>query len=479
MPSFYNGNWLYLDLTYDEFTSLKNHFNVKSIPYLDSLESMFISNASTRPMKGYYPVGLLSNDVISHIEIQTGPLHHRMFPIVNPITDTIVMTDLQCDVIQKVLDHTNKCLQNYRPVSCCINTPCASGKTVISVKLISIQKLRTFILVPTKIMIGQWLRELRQNNVNSVGSYDGSKSLVDTLDVIPDVLVIVSKHLCNPDLVNILRDNYTVGIFDEIHLFNLQNSSAISMFLLKASPLYSYFLTATHKVNNEVFTGRLITSDHRTQFVTKNILIYNKTSPELHIEQGETILQDGLRNNSIITCLVEHFLTNSIIVLTTSRDHMVFLYNTFVDRLVMSHERVKVVDNDNLNGFQINGLDYYVFLADAKSKNIHTNSDIIRDKERIVMFSTYKLCSTGLNIPNLNMLVTASNNIDSISFMQAVGRIMRPSRYDTKSVVFCKEIEINSYSKELSTNFLSDINSQILTLKRLDWNIVKHDSVHC
>lgn len=474
MSSYYSGSWIFLDLTLEDLQVLKSSFGLQSIPYLDALESRFIAFVTNKPAKGYYPIGLLSNQLLPNLNIATANLNAKMFHITNNIIDNIIMTELQHNVIQKVLDHTNTCLMNYRPVACCINTPCASGKTVIAVKLISILKMRTYVVVPTRVMINQWLRELRINNINSVGSYDGSKTLMESISQPPDVLVIVSRHLSNPELVKYLTDNYSVGIFDEIHMFNLQNSTSVSTFLISSSPLYSYFLTATPKSNNEVFTGKLITSDFQIINTIQTLHVYSKTTENIQIEDGDSINEDKMRNNSIITSLLEYFLDNSILVLTTSRNHMNFLYRIFVNILISKYAIVPYEnDNKELYKFNINNVEYYVMLADAKSKSIHSNTELVHNKDNLVIFSTYKLCSTGLNIPNLNMLVMGLNNIDNITLMQSVGRIMRPSKYNNKYVVMFKGIEINRYSKEQVTNFLSDINNQIITLKRLNWNIVK------
>jgi superfamily II DNA or RNA helicase len=200
----------------------------------------------------------------------------------------------------------------------------------------------------------------------------------------------------------------------------------------------------------------------------KGIIVYKNVHENISVDFSaeKNVLADLRRNKTIVSSLKDYYEDNSIIVLTTLRDHMKALYDSFVNLLSVHHKRREI--NENLYVFG----DYHVMMADAKNKNIYENCNYVQDKKNLVLFSTYKLCATGFNMPNLNMIVFASSSINDITFMQSVGRIMRSSRNPSKYAVFFKEIEINNFSKEVVLNFTSDINNQILTLKREGWSLL-------
>jgi len=124
--------------------------------------------------------------------------------------------------------------------------------------------------------------------------------------------------------------------------------------------------------------------------------------------------------------------------------------------ILMQHiEQVKNVEQyliDNLDD------DYKVFIiyGEIKTEQREAIRKLVETEENLIIVSTYKTMSTGLNMKKLHNVIFASSYKSKITILQSIGRGLRKSK-DKQKMVLWDVIDDLSYSSSrgnLITNYL-------------------------
>ncbi len=333
------------------------------------------------------------------------------------------LRDKQKEIINNVLPHINKIGGG---VLC---LPCAAGKTVLSLYLISQFKVKTLVMVHKTFLLNQWKERAEQFTNAKIGILQRDKIDVEGKDIVIGMLQSIAKDKYDE---NIFKE-FGMVIFDEAHHAPSEYFSRALPIIaskitigLSATPkrtdglekiLYWYFGDIMYKMENT-----------KNDNVLVNIIKYNlehEKFKEYYLKSGDVnrpktinkITTIGRRNKFIIDYLQE--------VLEDEPGRKVLILS---DRI----EHLKLLKN-RLDGRELTTSDFYI--GGMKQE--------LLDKATLaqVIFASYGMAAEALDIPDLNTLfmVTSRKEVE-----QAVGRIIRkvdpnirPTIYDFTDQLPC------------------------------------------
>jgi len=314
------------------------------------------------------------------------------------------LRDKQTEIINNVLPHIN----NIGGGVLCL--PCAAGKTVLSLYLISQFKVKTLVMVHKTFLLNQWKERAEQFTNAKIGILQRDKIDVEGKDIVIGMLQSIAKDKYDE---NIFKD-FGMVIFDEAHHAPSEYFSRALPIIaskitigLSATPkrtdglekiLYWYFGDIMYKMENTKNNNVLV-----------NIIKYNlehEKFKEYYLKSGDVnrpktinkITTIGRRNKFIIDYVqevLEDELGRKILVLSDRIEHLKLL-------------------KTRLDGRELTTSDFYIG---------GMKQSLLDEAEKAqVIFASYGMAAEALDIPDLNTLfmVTSRKEVE-----QAVGRIVR------------------------------------------------------
>lgn len=321
-----------------------------------------------------------------------------------------------------------------------------SGKTVFGIKTLKLLKQRTLIVVPTIVLLKQWVDELIKNGIpeNKIGTYYGENK------EIKEITVSVINSACTRNDWNMYK---SFLIVDEVHRLN-NNTTEFQKLLLNNSFNYTLGLTATIDLKDGIYG-----------IVEQKIgpVIYNytyKDAQKADTISDLTIINKGINlptfdykkleqyNNRIAAGIKEYKTFENLIDSSKKRDYKA----TAVLRLMAT--RKKIYNNNPLKMEAV--IDDLVFhkndksivfneyktMADKlymelKKKNIpvwlYHSGTLKKDYDPIGEFTrspngvlvTVKALDEGLNVKDASRAFLIGYNTTDRQAIQRVGRIIR------------------------------------------------------
>ena len=289
---------------------------------------------------------------------------------------------------------------------------CGKGKTYMSIKLASMLKQKTLVIVHTGVLMDQWIENILAFIPEAkVGTIKGK--VFDIED--KDFVVAMLQTVCNP------RRNYTwktfkdfgTTIIDENHHIS---APSFSKCLPIISSKYKIGLSATPERNDKLekifywYLGPSMWYDRSSnkslipliKIVNFNDSTYEdkvnwRGSPDLH-KMTEQILENEKRNAFIVHQTMNLVsMGRQLLVLSSRRGHLKNLKELFDIHC----------EGKFTTGFYVGGM---------KKKELEVSSLCN------VLFGTYQLVSEGFDLPTLNTLIMCSPKKE---VEQIVGRILR------------------------------------------------------
>jgi superfamily II DNA or RNA helicase len=329
-----------------------------------------------------------------------------------------LLRDNQKEIINQIIPYITS---NDGGVLC---LPCAAGKTVLSLYLISYFKVKTLIIVHKTFLLEQWKDRAKEFTNAKIGILQQKKIDIKDKDIVIGMLQSISKNKYDKQIFK----EFGMVIFDEAHHAPSQYfSKALPIIACKltiglsATPnrtdklekiLYWYFGDIMYKNNNNNNTNN--------NNVLVNIINYNITHPkfiELKLYTGDVnragtinkITTIGRRNKLIIDKIEELF-TNSI-------NRKIIVLSDRIEHLKLLKLRLDVRNIIN-SSFYIGGM----------------KQELLKESEKAnVIFASYSMASEALDIPDLNTLfmVTSRKEVE-----QSVGRILRKIDINNRPIIY-------------------------------------------
>ena len=293
-----------------------------------------------------------------------------------------------------------------------LEVPCGRGKTVMALKIISLLKKKTLIIVHKEFLMNQWIERAQEFLPDAkVGKIQGPVFDVEGKDIVLGML----QTLYDRDFPEDAFDCFGLTIIDEVHRIG---SEQFSKTLLRVVSPNMLGISATVDRKDKLtkilymFIGPKIYTEKREDEdpVCVRGIEYISSDPEFNETELDfrgkvkystmlsKISEFGPRSDFIVKVLHDLILENDeaqIMVLCHQRALLTYFYNAIVHR-----------------GFATCG--YYI--GGMKQK------DLQETEEKQIVLATYAMAAEALDIKTLSVLVMASPKTD---ITQSVGRILR------------------------------------------------------
>ena len=293
-----------------------------------------------------------------------------------------------------------------------LELPCAYGKTVLSLYLISKLKKKTMIIVHKEFLMNQWIERIEQFLPNAkVGKIQGQIIDIDGNDIVLCML----QSLSMKDYPSEIFSCFGLCIIDEVHHIS---SEVFSNSLFKIVTKYAIGLSATMERKDgttkvfKMFLGDVIFKGYRDEghAVVVKAIEYNINDDEfnetkydyrgnpMYSSMISKLCEYNRRSEFILSILQDILKENpnqQIMILAHNKNLLKYLYEAIVYRNIATV------------GYYIGGMKESA-LKETESKKI--------------VIATYAMAAEALDIKTLTTLIMATPKTD---IEQSVGRILR------------------------------------------------------
>ncbi len=332
----------------------------------------------------------------------------------------------QKEIVDKIVPYLNT---NNGGVLC---LPCAAGKTVLSLYLACLFKVKTLVIVHKTFLLNQWKERAEQFTNATIGTIQQNKVDIDGKDIVIGMLQSIAKEKYNND---IFRD-FGMVIFDEAH-------HAPSQYFSKALPLIASKITlglsATPKRSDRLekilywYFGDIM---YKADVESNSKVLVNIVNYEISHEK--------FREYKLITGDINR--AKMINKLTTIGRRNKFIIDTMEEvlqedsrKILVLSDRIEHLDllKKRIDERQIVSTDFYIGGMKQKALKTAENAQVI--------FASYGMASEALDIPELNTLfmVTSRREVE-----QAVGRVIRKIVPNVRPLIYDFTDQLPSFVKQ-------------------------------
>jgi len=317
------------------------------------------------------------------------------------------------DIQQQTIDATLKTYTEHGGGLVSLDT--GLGKTVVALKLISLMKQKTLIIVHAEFLLEQWKARIEQFLPGAkIGIIRQNKC--ETEDV--DISIGMIQTIINRDYPKDFFKSFGQMIIDECHHISSKTFSSI---FYKVQTKYQLGLSATPErkdglskviywfLGPQIITIKRETNKPSIRFIQTDISGYTETFNKLGKVNNPQMITDltkkEQRNELIINTIKLQLKSNrKILVLSDRREHCELL--------------LRLLQNENISAG--------VYLGGMKTKNREETVNCS------VIIGTYQASGEGFDVPELDTLVLATPKSD---VEQAVGRILRQKNKNEPIVI--------------------------------------------
>ena len=293
-----------------------------------------------------------------------------------------------------------------------LEVPCGRGKTIMALKIISLLKKKTLIIVHKEFLMNQWIERIRDFLPEAtVGKIQGS-----TFDIEgKDIVIGMVQTLYDKDYAQDAFSCFGLTIIDEVHRIG---SEQFSRTLFKTNTPYMLGISATVDRKDKLtrvlhmFIGDKIYSEKREDddLVSVRAVRYISTDPEFNevdvdfrgMPKYSTMITKlcafGPRSDfilRIIKDLIQEEPENQIMILCHNRSLLSYLFDGII------HRKIAEV------GYYVGGM---------KQANLQETEG------KQIVLATYAMAAEALDIKTLSTLIMVTPKTD---ITQSVGRILR------------------------------------------------------
>jgi len=325
------------------------------------------------------------------------------------------------DYQEKIIDIYIKSVGGLEKGGGILEVPCGRGKTVIALKIISLLKKKTLILVHKEFLMNQWIERITEFLPNAkVGHIQGKIMDTEGKDIVIGMIQSLYDRTFEPEFFS----QFGLTIIDEVHRIG---SEQFSKTLLKTITPYMLGISATvdrkdklTKVLN-MFIGDKIYTEKRDcdDLVCVRAIEYNSNDEEFN--EMEYDYRGNPKYSTMISKLCA-FNPRSDFIVRTIRD--LILENEDGQIMVLAHNRSLLTYlYDAITQQQIGSVGYYV--GGMKQ------AALLETETKRIVLATYAMAAEALDIKSLSILVMITPKTDIV---QSVGRILRV-KHDNPVVV--------------------------------------------
>jgi len=341
-----------------------------------------------------------------------------------------------------------------------------SGKTIMSLDLLSRFKCKAIIILPNIYLLTQWKEAilLNYNNItiSDILIWNGTnKQNLQFYN--PDFKIILttiqtSVKIKNKNLINA---GIRMTIYDEIHLYC---SKCYSKTFWKTQTIYNLGITANETnpngsekiflqhINCLTITNKIVPDDSiKFNGVVK--IIKNRTKYENILNDDGNLIYAAILNNIVFDENRNNIIVNEILnIYDDNPDNFCFVFSDRLTHLAALDELIKKKRNDII-----------VLTGGATDDAI----DYANNKARVILTS-YQYSAVGTNIPKMTNLILATPRKSNIH--QVIGRILRTNTDENNKKIrkIIDIVDVNSICYNSSRERINYYNEMNFDLEIID-----------
>jgi superfamily II DNA or RNA helicase len=320
------------------------------------------------------------------------------------------LRDYQTPVVETYLNFLDK--RGGKGGGGLLELPCAYGKTVLALNIISKLKKKTLIIVHKEFLLNQWVERIEQFLPNArIGKIQGQIVNIEDKDIVIGMLQSISMK----DYHESTFKCFGLTIIDEVHHIS---SEVFSCALFKLVTKYTLGLSATMNRKDgtthvfKQFLGEVIFKGKRDEEHEVIVRAIEYISGDEDFKNVVTDFRGNVQYSTMISKLCEYN-RRSEFILKVIQDML--SENPCQQIMILAHNRNLLTyfyDAISSRGFASVG--YYV--GGMKEKALKES------ESKKIIVASYAMAAEGLDIKTLTTLVMATPKTD---IEQSVGRILR------------------------------------------------------
>ena len=295
-----------------------------------------------------------------------------------------------------------------------LELPCAFGKTVLSLYIISLLKKKTLIIVHKEFLMNQWIERINQFLPNiRIGKIQGQIIDIDNKDIVMGML----QSLSMKEYPDTIFKSFGLTIIDEVHHIS---SEVFSCALFKIVTKYMLGLSATMNRKDgttevfKMFLGDIIYKGKREEEHNVTVRSFEYSNDDEEFSEVKTDYRGNIQYSSMISKLCS-FNRRTEYILEIIK--LMFEENENQQMMILAHNKniLKYLYDAVIHRQIANGsVGYYIGgMKEASLKETEGKKIVI---------ATYSMAAEALDIKTLTTLLMATPKTD---IEQAVGRILR------------------------------------------------------
>ena len=296
----------------------------------------------------------------------------------------------------------------------CLDVDPGKGKTVMALKIMSILKTKTLVVVHKTFLVNQWLERIRQFLPDArVGKIQGQEVDIENKDIVIGML----QSLSMKDYEDETFSDFGLTVFDECHHMSAE---VFCRCMIKITTRYTLGLSGTMTRKDgltkvfKMFLGEIIhkeKSEQRHNVIVKGIQYYIADN---EFNEVETDYRGNPKFSTMITKLCNYGRRSDFILDVLRRE---LEQNDSQQVMILAHNKSLLTYlHDAIQHRNIGGGSVGFYVGGMKE------ADLKASESKKIIIATYAMASEGLDIPTLTTLLMATPKTD---VCQSVGRILR------------------------------------------------------
>jgi len=335
------------------------------------------------------------------------------------------LRDYQEKIIETYVNHVNKpivdnALQEHGGGGV-LEVPCGRGKTVMGLKIISILKKKTLILVHKEFLMNQWIERIGEFLPTAkVGKIQGPVFDINQKDIVIGMIQTLYDKEYPADTFS----SFGLTIVDEVHRIG---SEQFSRTLFKTITPYMLGISATVDRKDKLtrilymFIGDKIYSEERNDEDSVCVRAINYVCNDSEFNEVEMDYRGNPKYSTMITKLCAYGPRSDFIVRVIG-DLMVEEPDNQI--MILCHNR-------SLLKYLFEAIEYRAFATIGYYVGGMKQTNLQETETKQIVLATYAMAAEALDIKTLSTLVMVTPKTDII---QSVGRILRV-KHDNPRIV--------------------------------------------
>jgi len=376
------------------------------------------------------------------------------------------LRDYQEQIIKIYMEHVNSPISKDSQLlgnGGILEVKCGAGKTVMALKIVSLLKKKTLIIVHKEFLMNQWIERINEFLPGAkVGKIQGPAIEIEGNDIVIGMI----QTLYDKEYPSDTFSDFGLTIIDEVHRIG---SEQFSKTLLKTITANMLGISATVERKDKLtkvlymFIGDKIYSNKEQDDDPVTVRAINYIVNDTQFNEVEYDFRGNPKYSTMITKLCEFGPRSDFIVRIINdlikEDHEKQIMILCHNRSLLSY----LYEAITYRGFATVG--YYV--GGMKQKNLQET------EEKQIVLATYAMAAEALDIKTLSTLVMVTPKTD---ITQSVGRILR-AKHENPVIVdivdghelFKKQwIQRRRFYKKCNYR-IREINSALYKGMNIDW----------